>query len=218
VDPYDGGGDAVERLLVIDDHPLVAEMMVLLARNVFAHAEVLAASTLGAALAYVRQAKRIDLALLDLGLPDCNGLQSLVVLRQAAPDLRVVVVSLTDDSATIQGALEAGAAGYVPKTHPAPLISAALRLVADGGTYVPPQALRSRADEALLLPEDLFTPRQHDVMRLIARGLANKEIAEHLNISEDTVKQHARAAYMVLGVSSRTQAVTALARRGIALD
>jgi DNA-binding NarL/FixJ family response regulator len=213
-----GRGNSVERVLVIDDHPMVADMIALLARQVFTHADLLIADTLGAALEHVRRPQRIDLALLDLGLPDCSGIQSLVVFRQAAPAVRVVVVSLTDDSATIQRALHAGAAGYVPKTHPAPLISAALRFVANGGTYVPPQALRPSAAEEPLAQEHPFTPRQCDVMRLIVRGLANKQIAEQLKIAEDTVKQHARAAYLVLGVSSRTQAVTTLARRGIALD
>lgn len=208
----------MERVLVVDDHPMVGEMMALLVRNVFPHAELLAADTLGAALEHVRRPAPIDLVLLDLGLPDCSGMQSLVVLRQAAPGVRVVVVSLTEDSASIQRVLQAGAAGYVPKTHPAALICAALRLVADGGTYVPPQALRPPAAEEPVPREHPFTPRQYDVMRLIVRGLANKQIAEQLKIAEDTVKQHARAAYVLLGVSSRTQAVTALARRGIALD
>jgi DNA-binding NarL/FixJ family response regulator len=144
-------------------------------------------------------------------VPGCSGMDALTAFRQAFPQARVVVVSANEDRASVVGALEAGAAGYVPKTHAPPLVAAALRVVAEGGTYVPPQALQEGERQAL-------TARQLDVLRLMARGLGNREIAQQLRIAKDTVKQHAKALYAALGVASREQAGPAAQRRGIKLD
>jgi DNA-binding NarL/FixJ family response regulator len=113
-------------------------------------------------------------------------------------------------------ALDMGAVGYVPKTHAPPLIAAALRVVSEGGIYVPPQAINGHANGSESpLP---LTGRQLDVLRLIVEGMANKEIARHLRIAKDTVKQHAKAVYAVLGIATRSQAARAAERRGIKLD
>ena len=207
------------KVLIVDDHPVIHEVLGAVLRNLFPKAEVVGAHTLSQAVEQGRAAEPFALALLDLGLPDCSGLECLAVFRRAAPATKVVIFSAVDDSASIISAMEAGAAGYVPKTHTPLLIAAAVRLVAEGGTYVPPEALmriEPRPEPKTALRA--LTPRQSDVLRLIVKGYANKEVAERLNIAEDTVKQHARAAYRVLGVSSRTQAMTTLTRRSIPLD
>lgn len=184
------------------------------ARSVFPGAVVRSANGLADALQATRD-ETIDLVLLDLGLPGCRDVSALTQFREAFPAVRVVVVSAVEERETVLAALEAGAVGYVPKTSKPSVVSAALRLVAEGGVYVPPQAVeRERA-----APERIgLTVRQLDVLRLIVRGLANKEIAQNLRIAKDTVKQHAKAVYAALGVSSRAQAGRAAQQRGIKLD
>jgi DNA-binding NarL/FixJ family response regulator len=201
------------RVLLVDDHPMVHEVLGAVARRVFAGAHIDSATCLEHALDLAEAGEAPDLVLLDLGLPGCLGLDALTRFRKAQPAARIVVVSANEERGAVVGALEAGAAGYVPKTHAPPLIASALRLVAEGGTYVPPQALAG--DERA--QHDL-TERQLDVLRLLAKGMANKEIAQRLHIAKDTVKQHAKAVYAVLGVENRGKASLAAQRRGIKLD
>jgi len=201
------------KILLVADHPMVLEVMGAIARSVFKDADVRLARNLADALALGHEARDADLVLLDLGLPGCSGIEALVAFHKAFPLTRVLVVSATEDRDSVMQALEAGAVGYVPKTHAPPLIAAALRVVAEGGTYVPPQALREVESATHRL-----TKRQLAVLRLIVKGLGNREIAKRLRIAKDTVKQHAKVVYAVLGVASRSEAARAAARRGIKLD
>lgn len=205
-------------VLVVDDHPMVVEVLNAIVRAVFPGALLDMATGLDEALAAARTAPEPDLVLLDLGLPGCSGISALVRLREAAPALRVVVVSAVESRRVVLAALAAGAAGYIPKTLQPPLIAAALRLVAAGGTYVPLECIEPETQMEPERPQVALTARQRDVLRLIVKGFANKEIARHLRIAQDTVKQHARAVYAVLGVAGRAQAARAAESRGIKLD
>jgi DNA-binding NarL/FixJ family response regulator len=202
------------RVLLVDDHPMIQEILGAVARKVFGDAQIDIASDVEQAIDKA-EGNAPDLVLLDLGLPGCKGIDALTRFRKACPQPRIVVVSANEDRGSVVGALEAGAAGFVPKTHAPPLIAAALRLVAEGGTYVPPQALR---DENGCAPASELTDRQLDVLRLLAKGMGNKEIAQRLRIAKDTVKQHAKAVYAALGVDRRNEAGAAAQRRGIKLD
>ena len=206
------------RVLVVDDHPILHEVLGAVARSVFCEAEVRVAKSLEEAFEHAG-GEAPDLTLLDLGLPGCVGLDALSAFRGRFPAAPVVVVSATEDRASVVRALGMGAVGYVPKTHAPPLIAAALRLVSEGGIYVPPQAINSEPEpeHPARAPVSL-TERQLDVLRLIAKGLANKEIARHLHIAKDTVKQHAKALYTALGITTRSQAANAAERCGIKLD
>jgi DNA-binding NarL/FixJ family response regulator len=201
------------RVLLVDDHPMIQEILGAVVRGVFPEARLDVASRLEQAIELAASGELPDLVLLDLGLPGCTGIEALKTFRKSYPHVRTVVVSANEDRSSVVGALEAGAAGYVPKTHAPPLIAAALRVVAEGGTYVPPQALGDGECEQ----QDL-TERQLDVLRLLAKGMCNKEIAQRLRIAKDTVKQHAKAVYAALGVESRNKAGIAAQRRGIKLD
>jgi DNA-binding NarL/FixJ family response regulator len=201
------------RVLLVDDHPMIHEVLGAVVRGVFAQASLELSCTLEQAIARAGEGEPPDLVLLDLGLPGCFGIEALIRFRKAHPEVRVVVVSANEDRSSVVGALEAGAAGYVPKTHAPPLIAAALRVVAEGGTYLPPQALGDGDCE-----QHELTERQLDVLRLLAKGMCNKEIAQRLRIAKDTVKQHAKAVYAALGVESRNKAGIAAQRRGIKLD
>lgn len=207
----------MKNILVVDDHPVVLEVMSALARAEFSEATIYHARDCEAAEQAAASVKALDLVLLDLGLPGCAGIWSLTRLREIVPELCVVVFSASEEREVILAALEAGARGYIPKTSEPEVIRAALRLVAAGSIYVPPQALsiEPAADKP---PAALaLTERQLDVLRLITHGFANKEIAAQLRIAKDTVKQHAKAVYAALGIVNRAQAARAAERRGIKL-
>lgn len=206
------------RVLVVDDHPILHEVLGAVARAVFREACVRFAKSLEEAFEHAH-AEPPDLTLFDLGLPGCAGLDALSAFRTRFPAVRIVVVSATENRASVLRALEMGAVGYVPKTHAPPLIAAALRLVSEGGIYVPPQAINGEPEpERPARAPGFLTERQLDVLRLISKGLANKEIARHLHIARDTVKQHAKALYTALGITRRSQAANAAEPRGIKLD
>jgi len=205
-------------ILIVDDHPFIHEYIGATLRKAFGECAVRHALSLAEALEKAAAAPPVEVALLDLGLKDSSGLRTLRRFRKELPDVRVVVFSADDHPDLVLGAIKAGAVGYLPKTSPFAVVQAALGLVAAGGTSFPPPALEEAYLKLAAPAEPDLTGRQAEVVRLIALGFANKEIAQRLEITEDTVKQHARAAYAALGVSSRTQAVNALARRGIPLD
>ena len=207
-------------VLLVDDHPILHETMRAVVAAVAPQAQFHGETDLGGGISTARQLKDLQLVLLDLMLPGCSGIDALVQFLKVLPRSRVVVVSATEDSQSVRAALDAGAVGYLPKTSPPKTIAEALRAVLEGGTYVPPQALG--AVPHIRTPRTLadlgITERQADVLKLVTRGLSNSDIARQLNIAENTVKQHAHAAYRVLGVSSRTVAMVALARMGIRGD
>ena len=202
------------RALVIDDHPLVHEIMPSMLRRALGDVAVASEATLEAGLARAGGAVPPDLVLLDLGLPGCSGLEALERFRRAFPKLPLVVLSGDSDRSSIVGALEAGAVGFIPKTSRPEVMIAALKVVAAGGTYVPPEALEGAAAKGRALN---LTERQREVLRLILKGYDNERIASELDIATNTVKQHAHAVFSALGVSSRAEAMIAAARRGLRL-
>jgi len=213
------------RILVVDDHPLMADALGFAVRTLDRATQVETAGDLRSAIARAGEAG-FDLCLLDLGLPECSGLQALERMRDALPGLPVVVVSGSSDVASVLEALDLGAMGYIPKTSPRDVLLAAVRLVASGGIYVPVEALRTRAAggpapsaEPIRAAADLaLSARQREVLGLLLKGLPNKLIARKLDISENTTKIHVSAVLRALGVASRTQALIAAHRLGLRLD
>jgi len=201
-------------VLIVEDHPLVQEVLRSVASEVFDDPLIEMAGSFAEAAERARACDALDLVLLDLGLPDCSGIDTFKRFRRVNSRARVVVFSEVDDPSCAAAAMEGGASGFLSKTQTRPVISAALQLVAAGGVYMPSLPILARKAHTPRLNADL-THRQIDVLRLIVKGYRNKQIAQRLKIAENTVKQHARAAYGVLGVSSRTQAMSAAARRGI---
>lgn len=205
-------------ILLVDDHPIVHETLGAIVRSIVPEATIHNEADLDGALACARRIKRFELVLLDLGLPGCTGIDSLVRFLKAHPQAKVVVFSADEEPARIRAALAAGAAGFVPKSSKPGVIGDALRLVLDGGVYIPLQAISASPvnGRSQVSMADLgLTGRQADVLRLVVQGLSNFEIAKALDIAENTVKQHAHFAYRILGVSSRTEAIAALARLGV---
>jgi DNA-binding NarL/FixJ family response regulator len=200
------------RALVIDDHPLIHEIMPAILRKALGEVTVATEATLEAGLARAAGSVPPDLVILDLGLPGCEGIDSLLRFRLEFPELPVVVVSGVCDRESILGALDSGASGYIPKTSKPDVMVAALKVVAAGGVYVPPEALGALAQRTR--PMEL-TERQREVLRLILKGYSNERIASELAIAPNTVKQHAHAIFTALGVSTRAEAVVAAMRHGL---
>lgn len=204
-------------VLLVDDHPIIHQTLGAVVRSVLPQAEFHAEADLAGGLARARQLKDLELVLLDLGLPGCTGLEALIRFRKTLPRARIAIISATEDPTSVRAALDAGAVGYLPKTSSPEVLADALRLMANGGTYIPPQLMDSepRPRKAPKLSDFGITDRQADVLKLLIKGRTNAEIARELSIAENTVKQHAHAAYRSLGVNSRTEAMVELARLGI---
>ena len=196
-------------VLVVDDHPILHQTLGNAVRAVLPEARISSAYDLQGALELGRQLSADALVLLDLGLPDCSGIEVLHRVRHAFPGMRITVVSATEVGVLVAAALKAGAVGYIPKTSMPDVIVAALRVVVAGGTYIPPQILPD------LPPAPVFTGRQLEVLQLILRGASNRDIATRLGISSSTAKQHTHAVFLALNVSSRSQAIVSAARLGI---
>jgi DNA-binding NarL/FixJ family response regulator len=164
----------------------------------------------------------LDLLLLDFNLRGLSGVPAIQAWRQRHPALSVVVLSSAEDQSTVLAAMAAGAAGFIPKASSNEVMVQALRLVLAGGRYLPAEVLARgaglpvRAAEPASVESLNLSPRQLDVLRLIARGMPNKIICDELGLAERTVKAHVTEVLRALGVSSRTQAALAAARMGLA--
>lgn len=198
------------RFLVVDDHPLIQQALATVLAGLDPAAQVVAVGDCEAGFRSVALGPEPDLLLLDLNLPGMSGLEALRSWRGRWPGLPVVVLSATQDGATVRAVLAAGAAGFIPKSMPAALMADALRLVLGGGRYLPPELLAPSAAEPPRLTE-----RQLEVVRLVARGAPNKIIGRELGLAERTVKAHVTALMRLLRVSSRTQLALAAARLGL---
>lgn len=208
------------RALIIDDHPLIQEIVPTVLARALGQVSVTTEATLEGGLEKAAAIEQPDLVLLDLGLPGCQGLDALSRFRKRFPQVPVVVLSATADRRLILAALEAGVRGYITKTAKPDVMIAALRLIAAGGIYVPPEALEEPMEQAPAprrrqSRELDLTGRQRDVLRLMLKGYNNERIAAELAIAPNTVKQHAHAIFMALGVSTRAEAVIAATRHGL---
>jgi len=204
-----GTGDA-SWALVVDDHPLFCEALSLTVRSAAGFSPVRTADCLEAAYGVIAEHGRPRLIVLDLNLPDVNGLEGLVRLKGTVPDTPVLVVSSIADSRVIFGAIQLGAAGYVPKHSSRAIILSALEAVGRGETYLP-EGFDGTGDGADLVDFGRrlasLTNQQRRILDLICEGKLNKQIAYELSIAETTVKAHMTAIMRKLGVYSRTQAV-----------
>lgn len=214
------------KALLVDDHALFRSGLMLLLGARFPDVVMREADGLTQALVHLAAEPDIELVLLDLGLRDSDGLSTLHQLRAVAQERTIVVLSANDDAETVIAALNEGAAGFIPKTTRGKAVEQALRIVLDGGIYLPPvvysavaplpeleQTQEERSAEAI---DRLgLSPRQLDVLRLLTAGQSNKGICRELDLAESTIKTHLLGLFRKLGVGSRTEAVVAAARLGL---
>ncbi|WP_434612756.1 response regulator transcription factor [Tabrizicola sp. M-4] len=200
--------------LIVDDHPLFCDALSMTLRAVAGIEGIETADRLETALARLDLSPLPDVVVLDLNLPDVNGLDGLIRLRATAGEVPVVVVSSLADNRVIGAALRAGAAGFVPKHSRREVFKAAFDAIRAGDGFVPegfvpqadPNAPASQREEAIARLS-LLTRQQAKILQLICEGMLNKQIAYELSIAETTVKAHVTAIMRKLGVQSRTQAV-----------
>jgi two-component system, NarL family, nitrate/nitrite response regulator NarL len=206
------------RILLADDHDLVRDTIEEFLKRLAEDLQVHHAATLSQALDVVRRAADLDLILLDLRMPGMNGLAGLKSVQAESGSVPVVILSGETDPEMIRNALQAGAAGFVPKTMRGTTLLNALRLVLAGERYIPDILLAEPPADAAGADGDQglasLTRRERDVMRLLVEGLPNKEIGRRLKIEVVTVALHLRSIYRKLGVSSRTQAVRMALEQG----
>jgi DNA-binding NarL/FixJ family response regulator len=204
-------GAQIASALIIEDHPLFSDALAMTLRSLLSLGAVETEDSLAAALARLAGTPAPDIILLDLNLPDVEGLDGLVRLKQAVGATPIVIVSSISNERTISAALGAGAAGYVPKHSQRHVFAAAFEAIARGEVFLPEGFVAERSggeacDDALRRLGSL-TPQQARILSLICDGKLNKQIAWELSISETTVKAHVTAIMRKLRVQSRTQAV-----------
>ncbi len=202
------------KILVIDDHALVREGLCQVLKGLDEDVVVLQAGTCTQGFAMADDHPDIDLVLLDYHLPDMTGLVALEIFGTRHPELPIVMLSGSANMQIMRHVLRAGASGFVTKSSLSDELLLAVRKVLDGGEYLP-----SGFEDSISLPqlEDArlgLTQRQELVLRELLDGRSNREIAETLTISDETVKSHVAAILRHFDVQNRTQAVVAAARSG----
>jgi len=213
------------KVLVVDDHALIRDALRGVLAELAADASVLEAPDSRQAMRLIEANPDLHLVVLDLGLPDRDGIAVLAELRERCPTIAVVVLSALQDRDIVLRALDLGALGFIPKAASRDVMVNALRLVFAGGVYIPPEALaRPAANDAKApaarpaSPAELgLTERQLEVLALMMQGKSNKMISRRLDVAEPTVKHHVTAILKALKVANRTEAVIAVGSLGWAL-
>ncbi|MFT3821375.1 MAG: response regulator transcription factor [Rubrivivax sp.] len=209
-------------ILLVDDHALIRDAVRAILTEVAPDAAVIEADSARKALDLLASVGDGHLVVLDLGLPDGDGLELLKTIRARRPAAAVVVLSSSVEPDVMAQALDAGAVGFIPKTAPRAVMVRALGLILAGGTYIPPEAWPVRRSEAAPAqgrhaptPAELgLTERQLHVLAMLVRGRSNKAIARSLSIAEVTVKHHVTSLMRALEVRNRTEAAATISGYG----
>lgn len=193
-------------VLIVDDHPLYREGLKALLAGLNPELRVVGVSRVAEAAAAVGN-HVLDLVLLDMNLPGTNHLEALLEIRALFEGASIVVVSGEEDAALMLAVVDAGAAGYIPKSAEPDVTIQALRVVLAQGVYLPSAALRHALKRAAPGAMPTLSDKQREVLQRLLQGKSNKVIARELGIAEGTVKAHLSAVYTALGVNSRSQAM-----------
>ncbi len=212
-------------ILVVEDHALFRQGLTMLLLDLFPQARIVEASNAEEALRAAKADVDFQMVLLDLKLPDADGLETLAKLRELLQGTPVAIVSASEDMKDITRSFKAGAKGYIVKSSTADVLRHAISLILSGETYIPshvmsaltshnPPTLPATSDEP---PADApsLTPRQREILILMAQGLQNKDIAAALGTLEGTVKVHVKGILQKLAVNNRTHAVVKGVRVGL---
>lgn len=211
-------GDTI-RILVADDHPIVRDGLIAIL-STQPDFEIVGKASTGVEAINQADVLKPDLLLLDLEMPEMDGVEALRHLRDAHSPVRAIVFTAFDTDERIVGAVQAGAQGYLLKGAPREEIFNAIRVVHAGGSLLQPvvaskllrQVIQDHDGHA---SPDALTPREQNVLQLLAQGLQNKEIAAELVITERTVKFYVSSILSKLGAGNRTEAVTLAVQRGL---
>lgn len=213
-------------ILVADDHQLFLDGVRHILARLGTNVTITEANRAEQAIAQIESGSAFDLILLDLNMPGMDGMSILRRERERKSWLPMVIISGEEDARIIKSALDAGALGFIPKTHSSQQMLAALQAILDGEIYIPAKIQRQIDSLATLRPpaeaghndalkNSGITKRQYDVLQLMAKGYSNKQIAASLFLTEHTVKAHVSALFNSLNAGNRTECVQRAERQGI---
>lgn len=200
------------RVLIADDHGVVREGLVSMIRRNKTSMVVVGEAGNGRAAVELWTEHRPDVTLLDLRMPELDGVDAIKAIRAIDETARIIILTTFDGDEDIYRAIQAGAKGYLLKDVPGEALLDCIRRVHAGETFVPAHLVAKLAQR---LSADTLSKREIEALRLMAQGKSNKEIASALFISEGTVKSHAKAIFAKMNVASRTEAVAEASRRGL---
>ena len=216
--------------MIADDHELFLKGLAMILTDYLPEIELVTARDYTEIFNLLGQDKNFDLILTDLAMPGSKWLDAIQRIHETLPETPIIILSAVFDKEIVQKTIEIGAAGYIPKTSSNAVIISAVNLVLSGGVYIPPELLyetpRGEFDllkqvEGLVANQKvedkvkILSPRQIDVLKLIAKVQSNKQIAYQLGLTEGTVKLHVTAILKLLNVYNRTGAVVEAARLGL---
>jgi DNA-binding NarL/FixJ family response regulator len=199
------------RVFSVDDHPLLREGIATLIKNQ-PDMQLVAEAATGRDAIQRFEKDQPDVTLMDLRLPDMSGIDAMIAIRTKYPDARIIMLTTFEGDVEIQRALEAGARGYMLKSMPPKDLLDVIRQVHAGKKRIPPEIAAQLAEH---LSDESLTGREIEVLKQVANGNRNRDIADQLFISEETVKVHIKHIMEKLGANDRTQAVAIGIRRGI---
>ena len=199
------------RILTVDDHPLLRKGIAALV-NAEPDLKLVAEASNGREAIDAFRSHQPDVTLMDLQMPEVDGLEAINAIRREFPEARIIVLTTYSGDTQVLRALKAGARGYILKGHVHKELLDTIRAVHAGQKRIPPEIAAELADHAT---DDPLTEREIDVLRLIAAGNSNKQIADQLSIGEATVKSHVTNILSKLGANDRAHAVTIGLKRGI---
>ncbi|MDO5387300.1 MAG: response regulator transcription factor [Pseudomonadota bacterium] len=208
------------RILIADDHELYLKGLEFVLDNFDADMQFVTAHNYVEIFEILKQDRAFDLILTDLAMPGGKWLDSIKKIHEYAPETPIIVLSAVFDREIVQQTIETGVSGYISKTSSNATLIDAIHLVLSGGVYIPEELLSDMpssdaVDQLKSENKKNLTPRQIDVLKLIAKGEANKQIAYELGLSEGTVKLHITAILKILNVYNRTGAVIEATKQGI---
>ena len=205
------GTSSLIRILTVDDHPLLRKGIAALV-NAEPDLKLIAEASNGREAIEAFRSHRPDITLMDLQMPEMDGLETVEAIRREFPEARIIVLTTYSGDTQVLRALKGGARGYMLKGNVHRELLDAIRAVHAGQRRIPAELAMELADHAT---DDALTAREIDVLRLIAAGNSNKDIAGHLSISEATVKSHVSGILGKLSANDRAHAVTIGLKRGI---
>ena len=225
------------KILIADDHELFLKGLEFILKENLSNPQLVTAQSYTDIFAILEQQQDFDLIITDLAMPGAAWLPALNKIHTLIPETPVIIISAVFDKEILQQTLDIGVAGYIPKTASNNLIISAINLVLAGGMYIPHELLYSTkintpenkqpeyyaplktlekfAENNKETPQKGLTERQIDIVKCIAEGLSNKQIAYQMSVSEATVKLHINALLRAMGATNRTQAVIKAQKMGV---